>query len=181
MGTKTISGPASTSPEPERGERCADQVEAGTVLGRGIGDPARENEDGEDDQHLVRENPAPGEVRREEPPDERPERDRDRTRSRDETVGGRPALDREVPGDERDDGGHDQRGADPFEERPAEQQDGETRRERGRERPGSVDDTAERECPLPADQGSDLGAGKAAYFRAVAVETEARASRRAQP
>ena len=61
--------------------------------------------------------------------------------------------------DERDDRGQDQRRADALEERPAEQQDRQVRRERGRQRAAAVDHAADREGALAPDQRADLRAG----------------------
>ena len=141
-----------------RRENRADEIESWALLHGRIGDLAREEQDHGDDQHLSGEDPAPGEVRRAETADERPDGDGDRACSRHHPVGGGPAFSREVPGHKGDDGGHDQRGSHALEKRPAEQEHGKARRDRGRERPASVDDAADREGPLPADQRPDLGA-----------------------
>ena len=111
------------------------------------------------DDDLAREHPAPGEVRRAEAADQWPDRDRDGARRSDEAVRGRAARLGEVAGDERDDRRQDQRGADALEEGPADQQDGEARRQRRRQRPCAVDHAADRERPLAADDRPDLGAG----------------------
>ena len=93
------------------------------------------------------------------PPIERADRDGDRARRRDEPVGRGPPLGREVAGDERDDRRQDQRRADALEERPAEEQDRQVLRERGRERAAAVDHAADRERALAADHRADLRAG----------------------
>ena len=66
------------------------------------------------------------------PADERADRDRDRARRGNESVGRGPPLGREVRRDERDDRRQDQRRADALEERPPEEQHRQVRRERGR-------------------------------------------------
>ena len=64
----------------------------------------------------------PRRVRRRESADQRSDGDGDRSGRADQPVGARPTFGREVPGDQRHDGRHDQRGPDPFEEGPAEEQ-----------------------------------------------------------
>ena len=113
----------------------------------------------EHDQHLAGEHPAPAQVGREQPADERADGDGDRARRHHQPVRARPALGAEVGRHERDDRGQDQRRADPLEERPADQQDRQRRRDRGGERARAVDHAADRERPLAADQGADLAAG----------------------
>ena len=104
-------------------------------------------------KHLACEHPAPGEVRGREAADQRPDRNGDRARRGDHPVGGGPALLGEVRGDERDDRRQDQRRADALEERPAEQEHGQARREGSRQRAARVDDAADRERALATDQG----------------------------
>ena len=96
------------------------------------------------------------EVRRDEPADQRTGRDRDRARRGDEAVGAGRSFGGEVRRDQRDDRRHDQRGADALEERPAEDEDGEVRSERGGERARGVDDAADREGAPPADDAPTL-------------------------
>ena len=144
--------------EPRRGEHRADEVELRLRLRRRVGDPAGEDQDRDHDQHLAGEDPAPGEIGREDAADQRPDRNRDRPRGCNHPVRGRAAGDREVPGDERDDRGQDQRRADALEERPAEEQHVEVGCDRGRERAAAVDDAADREGPLAADDRADLRA-----------------------
>ena len=94
----------------------------------------REDEDDRDDHDLAGEHPAPGEVGRAEAADQRPDRDGDRAGRSDEAVGGRAALPGSS-GDECDDRRQDQRRTDALEERPADQEDGQARRHRRRQRP----------------------------------------------
>ena len=113
-----------------------------------------------DHEHdLAGEDPAPREVGRAEAADQRADRHRHRARCRHEPVGRGPLLGREVPRDERDDRGQDQRRPDPLQERPAEEQDGQALRDRRREGAAAVDHAADRERALAADDRSDLGAG----------------------
>ena len=119
--------------EPERREHRADDVELRPLLDRRVRDPPREDEDRDHEHDLAGEDPPPREVGRAEAADERPDRDGDRAGRRDEPVRRRPPLGREVPGDERDDRGQDQRRADSLQERPAEQQHRQALRDRGRE------------------------------------------------
>jgi hypothetical protein len=145
--------------EPERRKNGTHDVEARAPLGRGVRDPPCQDEDREHDHDLAREDPPPGEVRGEEAPDQRSDGDRDRTCGRDQPIGGGTPLRREVAGDERDDRRQDQRGADSFQEGPAEQEHRQAGRERRRERAAAVDDAADRERTLSSDQRPDLGAG----------------------
>ena len=124
--------PVDDQAEPERRERGADEVEAGALLLRGVGGAPVEEQDDADDEHLAHEHVAPRPVGGEQPADQRTERDRDRAAGGDDAVRARPFRLHEVRRDERDDRRHHQRGADAFEERPAEHQHREVRRERGR-------------------------------------------------
>ena len=69
-------------------------------------------------------------------------------------------MGREVDSDQSHNGGHDQRGADAFQERPSEYQDAEVWRKSGRERSGSIDHAANRESASTTDNGPDLASGE---------------------
>ena len=77
----------------------------------------------------------------------------------DQAVGAGPFGAAEVGGDERDDRRQDQRGADALQDRPADHQHRQVRRERGGERAAAVDHAADREGALAADDLADLAAG----------------------
>ena len=147
-------------PQPQGRQNRSDHVELRALLDRRVRDPPGEQKDREHDDDLAGEDPAPREIRRAETADQGPDRDGDGACRGHQPVGGGPPFRREVPGDERDDRGHDQRRADPLQERPAEEQHGQARSDRGRERAAAVDDAPDREGPLAADDGSDLGAGE---------------------
>jgi hypothetical protein len=146
-------------PEPERGQRGADQVDVRPRVRRRVLDPARQGKDRDDDDDLPGEHEPPRRVRRREPADQRADGNGARPGRGDEAVGLRPLLEAEVAGDQRDDRRQDQRGADALEERPAEQEHRQALRERGRQRPQAVDHAPDREGPLPAYEGADLAAG----------------------
>ncbi len=137
----------------EEGESCgpdhdADHVEVRALLHRGVGGAACQHEDGEHDQHFAGEDVAPGEVGGHEAADHRAHGDRDRAGGGDESVGPRPSVRREVAGHQRDDGRHDQHGAEALEEGPADDEHRKVGRQRGRHRPATVDDAAQGEGPL---------------------------------
>jgi hypothetical protein len=64
----------------------------------------------------------------------------------------------EVARHQGDDRGHDQRGPDPLEDRPAKQQHAEVRRQGRRERPRAVDEQPDQERALSANHRPDLAA-----------------------
>ena len=101
---------------------------------------------------------SPRAVGRRRAADQRPGGHRDRSGGGDQAVRLRPRLGSEVPGDEGHDRRHDQRGADAFEERPADDQHGEVRGEAGGQRADAVDHAADRERPATADDRADLPA-----------------------
>ena len=131
----------------------------GPELDGSLGDAATEVDDAGADEHLAGEDPSPGGVGGGEPADQRPDGDRDSGGRSHQAVRARPALGREVAGDQCDDRGHDQRRPDPLQERPPEEQDREVRRQCGRQRPGAVDHQPQHERTLATDDRADLAAG----------------------
>ena len=99
--------------EAEGRQGGADEIEAWTRLRRGVRDPTSHEENHQHEHDLSGEDPAPGEVRRGEAPDQRTDGDGDRPGGGNEAVGRGAALGREVPGDERHDRGQDERGTAP--------------------------------------------------------------------
>ena len=91
--------------------------------------------------------------------DQRAQRGGDRARGRDEPVGARALGLAEVRSDQRHDRGHDQHRAQALQARPADHQHRQVRRQRRRQRPAGVDDAADRERTLAADDLPDLPAG----------------------
>ena len=91
--------------------------------------------------------------------DQRPGRHRDRAGRGDQPVGARALITREVRRDQRDDRRHDQRGPGTFQHRPAHDQHGQVRRQRGGQRPAPVDDAPDREGALAAEDLAELAAG----------------------
>ena len=85
-----------------------------------------------------------------------PDGDRDGRRRENEPVSLRPCGGREVASHEGDDGRHDEHGADALKERPADDQHREVGRERRGRRAAAIDDAADRERPLEADDAADL-------------------------
>ena len=153
------STPRTMSARPMAQSAAPMRSRCGRSLDRRVLDAAREDEKDDDDDDLADEHVAPGGVGGDEAADERPDGDRHRGRRGDEAVGLRPGLDREVAGHQRDDRRHDQRGADALEERPADDEDREARRERRGQRAGGVDDAADGEGAAAADDAADLAAG----------------------
>ena len=84
-------------------------------LGRGVSHTAGEREDRHHDYDLAREHPAPREVGREEPPDQRTGRHRYRAGGGNQAICAGAPLGWKVGCDEGDDGGQDQGGADALE------------------------------------------------------------------
>ena len=114
--------------------------------------------DAEHQDHLAHEDPAPTGVRREQPADQRADRHGDGARRGDEPVGPRPLGAAEVRRHQRHHGRHDQRGTEPFQHRPAEDQDREGLGQGGDGRATPVDDAADHEGPLAPDDLPDLAA-----------------------
>ena len=110
-------------------------------------------------EHLADEHVAPRPVRGEQPSDQRTDGHRDRAARHHDAVGAGPVGLDEVRCHQCHDRRHHQRGADALEERPAEHQHREIRRQRGRQRTARVDHTADRECTLPAEDRAHLPAG----------------------
>ena len=113
-----------------RGEHGADDVELRALLGPARRRSAARSAGSPSDHHdLTGEDPPPREVGRAEPADQRPDRDRDRARGRDEPVGGGRRSAAKLPRRARRSraGSVPRR---PLEERPAEQQHRQVRRER---------------------------------------------------
>ena len=144
--------------EPGRRDHDADEVEVRAMRDRRVGGAPRQQEDGDVDDDLAGEDVAPGEVGGHEAADHRPDGDGDRRRGEDEAVGLGPRRGREVAGHEGDDGRHDEHGADALEERPADDQHREVGRDRRGRRAAAVDDAADREGALEADDAADLAA-----------------------
>ena len=140
------------------GEQRADRVEADTGNGRRVGHPSGEAENAEHQDHLAHEDPAPAGIRREQPADQRPHGHRDGARRGHEPVGPRPLGAAEVRGHQRHHSGHDERGAQPFQHRPAEDEDRQGLRQRGDARTAPVDHAADHEGPLAPDDLPDLAA-----------------------
>ena len=117
------------------------------------------SEDHRDDQHLAGEHPPPRGVGRERAADQRAQRGGDRAGGGDEPVGARALGLAEVRRDQRHDRGHDQHRAQALQARPADHQHRQVRRQRRRQRPAGVDDAADRERALAAEDLADLPAG----------------------
>ena len=117
------------------------------------------SEDHEDDEHLAGEHPPPRCVGGEDAADQRTESRGDRAGRGDQAVGARAVRLAEVGRDQGDDRGHDQHRPDALEERPADDQHGQVRGQRGRERPARVDDAPDRERALAAEDLADLPTG----------------------
>ena len=83
----------------------------------------------------------------------------------------------EVARDQRHHRRQDQRGTEPFQDRPAQGQDGHRRRQRRHRRTAGVDDQADDERPPPADDVADLAAGEHEHRHHQAVERDHRLDR----
>ena len=151
--------PNTISPRPSADRNGAEQIELDALLGRRVVHATSQHEDHRDDQHLPGEHPPPRGVGREEAADQRAQRGGDRTRGGDEPVGARALGLAEVRRDQRHDRGHDQHRAQALQARPADHQHRQVRRQRGRQRPAGVDDAADRERALAAEDLADLAAG----------------------
>ena len=146
-------------PEAQRGQHGADQVQPGALLGRGIGHPAGQAQDAEHHQDFTGERPPPGGIGGEQAADQRPGGHRDGAGRRDQPVCARALITREVRRHQRDDRRHDQRGPGTFQHGPSHDQHGQIAGQRGGQRPAPVDDAADGEGALAAEDLAELAAG----------------------
>ena len=135
-----------------------DRVEAHAGNGRRVGHPARQGEDAEHHDDLADEDPAPAGIGREQPADQRADRHRDGAGRGHEAVGPRPLGAAEVRRHQRHHGRHDQRGTEPLQHRPPDDEHRQGLGQRGGGRATPVDDAADHEGPLAPDDLPDLAA-----------------------
>ena len=140
------------------GEDRANRVEAHTGHRWRVVQPRRERQDPKHDHDLGDEHHAPTEVGGAQPADEWTDRDGDGARRRHQSVGAGAVGAPEVRRYEGHDGGHDQRGAQALEDRPADDEDRERLRQRGDERTGAVDHAADHEGALASEDLTELAA-----------------------
>ena len=140
----------------EHGQDGADDVDLARA---GVGDVAHQPDlaqhDG-DDHHLQPEADPPGQVRRDEPAQQRPDRGGDgggRTDQRVRLLLSRP---REVAVDQRLHRRQEQRGPEPADDGPEDDDGREALRQRHGQRPDGVGQQPQDVGPLPADQVADL-------------------------
>src|SRR5664280_2900769 len=145
--------------EPDDGEQGSERVEGGARLGRGVLDAPDRDQDDQHDHDFACEHPAPRGEGGDGAADQWPGSHCDGTRRRDQSVGGRPTLLREIAGHKCDDGRHDQRGPEALQARPSDDQHGQVGGEGRDQRPGSVDHQADGEGPTPPDECADLPTG----------------------
>ena len=168
------STPKTARPSPAAVSTRTDDVEGHPRHRRRVVDVPCQDEDAEHHHHLAGEHPPPGEVRRRDAPDQGADRDRDGARTHDQPVGGRATLGREVRRDECHDRRHDQRRADPLEQRPTENEHRQVRRQGRRQRTRPVDDTADHEGASSPDHRADLAAGDHQHRHDQRVERDRR-------
>ena len=120
--------------------------------------PLAHDQDDDDDHDLADEDVAPGEVRRHPAADHRPDRDRSSGDPADDPEGEGAILALVVGGGERRDGGNHQHRPEAFDERPADQEDGEIRAERGRQRAEPVDGEPDAEGTVAPPDVAELRA-----------------------
>ena len=137
-------------------ERRADQVDVPVTRVGHVADQLDAGQHDGDHDGLERERDAPGQIGRDEPAEQRPDRGRDRGRRADQRVD--PLLRRalEVAVDQRLHGGQQQRRADPAEDRPEDDDRRQVLRERHRHRADRVPEQPQHVGPLAADQVADL-------------------------
>ena len=115
-------------------EERADVVDRPVARVRHVADLPAPEQDDDDDEGLERESRAPRDGGREEAADERPDRGGDRARRSDQRVDLRPLLSLEVAVDQRLHRRQVERGAEPAEDRPEDDDRGQALREHHRER-----------------------------------------------
>ena len=145
--------------EAGRGQRHPHDVELRPPLRRGrLRDLPAQEQDEDHDHGLGGEHVAPCELRGHPAADQRAGGDRDRGGPPEQRIGQRAVLALVGGGGERRYGRHHQHGAEPLDPRPADQQDGEVRAQRGGERPDAVDRQADRERAVAAQDVAELRA-----------------------
>ena len=158
----------------ERGEDRADDVDALGARVRDVVDEPAAGEHDRDDHDLAEERDAPGEVRRDEAAEQRPDGGGDRGRGADERVG--PPLHRalEVPVDQRLHRREQERRAEPADDRPEDDDREQALRQRHRQRARRVAEQAEDVGALAADQVADLAADQDERRRDERLERDRR-------
>ncbi len=153
------------------GEHRADDVELrrGRRTGRVFHLAGHEQDEG-GDEDLADEHDPPRELGRRPTAHDRTDRDPGTGDATDHRVGRLAAGAFEVAGDQRRERREDERGADAFEDRPSQRQDGHRLRRRGQRRAARIDDQADDERPSTADDVADLGAGEDQHRHHQAVE-----------
>ncbi len=140
----------------EDGEDRADGVDAAWPGVRDVLHHLDPGEHDRDDDDLQQEADAPRQVGGDEPAEERPDGGGDRGGGADEGVGLRLRLPGEVAVDQRLHGRQQQRGADPAEDRPEDDDRGQALGERHRQRADGIGEQADHVGPFAADQVADL-------------------------
>ena len=115
------------------------------------------DEDDEHDHDLADEHESPGEIRRYPAADDRPDRDRGPRDTADDPVGERTILPLIVGRGQSGDGRDDEHGAQPFDERPADEEHAEVWAQRGGQRAEPVDGETDGEGPVAPPDVAELG------------------------
>ena len=139
-------------------EERADVVDRAVARVRHVADLPAPQQDDDDDQGLERESRAPRDGGREEAADERPDRGGDGARRPDQRVDLRPLLPLEVAVDQRLHRRQVERGAEPAEDRPEDDDRGQPLRDHHRERPDDVEEQADHVGALAAEEVAELAA-----------------------
>jgi hypothetical protein len=146
-------------PEPGRREDHPDPVEPWRPRQlRGGAQPAAGEQDADDDRRLGGEDVAPAQLGRDPAADQRAERDRRAGDAADDAEAERALLAVVVGGDQRRDRRDHERRAQALDQRPADQQHGQVRAERRRQRADPVDRQPDREDPVAAQDVAELRA-----------------------
>ena len=182
-GDESADGPSAFLPDedpehdaahPDRREDRADDVDSPVPGVRDVVDELAAHEHDRDDHDLAAERDAPGEVRRDEASEQRPDGGRDRRRGSDERV--RLSLHRplEVAVDERLHRGKQERCSEASDDRPEDHDRQQVLRQRHRERAHRVAEQAEYVSALATDQVADLAADQDERRRDERLERDRR-------
>ena len=164
-------------------EDRSDDVEVSVARVRDVLDELDLRQDDRDHDHLEQEPDAPGQVGRQEPPEERPDRRGDRRRRSHERIGLLLSGPLEVAVDQRLHRRQQQRGAQAADDRPEDHDRRDALRHGHRQRADRVGQEAQDVRPLAADQIADLAVDQDERRRDERLERDRgldRAHRRAE-
>ena len=142
----------------DHGEKRSDYVDRPITGVRHVPDAAASQQHDRDDERLDQEPDAPRQERRDEASDQRPDRSGDRPRRTDQREDLRARLSFEVAVDQRLHRREIERGAEPAEDRPEDDDRRQALREHHRERPDGIEHHADDERALASEEITELAA-----------------------